>query len=390
VTLADRVAARHFRRLRRRRRATADGRLTTFAGRLAVLRDVVVDFARCTGRPGGEPLDAVGRLDEGEELYRYQRGFLRLPGSRLPALPWRRPHLDRPQLQDVLDTLVTDGAAPGAAPADPTPHMLVLRFEYANFFHVMTDWYNVFLARRFLGRPAARVVLADGHPATPLDEAWRTLFGDVRRIASFAGGACRLDTLVLTTLGWDSPLHDFDAWALPLADDFRRFVLGAHGLPADAPRPPGPLRVTLVTREDYPAHSRSGPGTVQRKFANAPEMTKALASTPGVMARAVALEALGLREQLALVLDTDVLVGMHGAGLVHALFLPPGAGIVELYPAYVSTRLRHFRRLAAWRGLAYRRWRNRDPAREHPGHRTEIPPAVLVEEVRRCAAEAAR
>ncbi len=89
-------------------------------------------------------------------------------------------------------------------------------------------------------------------------------------------------------------------------------------------------------------------------------------------------------------LETDVLVGMHGAGLVHALFLPAWAGVVELYPAYQSTRLRHFRRLAAWRGLAYRRWRNREPAREHPGHRTEIPPQLLVDEVRRCAAEAAR
>jgi capsular polysaccharide biosynthesis protein len=90
-----------------------------------------------------------------------------------------------------------------------------------------------------------------------------------------------------------------------------------------------------------------------------------------------------VREQVTLASNTDVLVGMHGAGLVHALFLPPWAGIVELYPAYCSTRLRHFRRLAAWRGLAYRRWRNRDPACEQPDHRTEIPPAVLAEEVRR-------
>jgi len=389
VTLADRVVARHFRRLRRRRRATADGRLTTFAGQMAVLRDVVVDFARCTGRPGGEPLDQIAHLDEGDENYRFHPEFLRLPGARRPSLPWQRPRLDRPQIQDVLATLVTEGeAAPTAI--ERTPHLLVLRYEYANFFHVMTDWYNVFLAQRFLGLPSARVVLADGHPATPLDEGWRTLFGDVRRIATFPRAACRFDTLVLTTLGWDSPLLDFDAWALPLAEDFRRFVLGAHGVDAEAPRPDGPLRVTLVLREDYRAHAHTGAGTVPRKFANADAMTKALAAMPGVTVRAVAFETLSMREQLALAIDTDVLVGMHGAGLAHALFLPPWAGVVELYPAYQSTRLRHFRRLAAWRGLAYRRWRNRDPAREHPHHRTEIPPDVLVEEVRRCALEAAR
>jgi hypothetical protein len=33
-----------------------------------------------------------------------------------------------------------------------------------------------------------------------------------------------------------------------------------------------------------------------------------------------------LREQLQLVAHTDLLVGMHGAGLAHGLFLPPHAG----------------------------------------------------------------
>jgi hypothetical protein len=84
------------------------------------------------------------------------------------------------------------------------------------------------------------VILADGHPATSLDAGWRTLFGDVRRIARFERRPHRLDTLVLTTLGWDSPMLDFDAWALPLAEDFRRFVLEAHGLATDALRPSGP------------------------------------------------------------------------------------------------------------------------------------------------------
>ena len=389
MTVEERVAARYFRRLRRRRRATADGRLTSYAGRMAVLRDVVVDFTRCTGRPGGEPLDEVQGLDADAGQYRFHPGFLRLPGTRLPALPWRRPRLARRQLQEILATLVTAGE-PVAAPLEPVPHLLVRRYEYANVFHVVSDWYNVFLARRFLGLPAARVLLADGHPATPLDEGWRTLFGDVRRIGACPRGAGRLDTLVLTALGWDSPLLDFDAWALPLAEDFRRYVLGAHTLAADAPRPAGPLRVTLVLREDYRAHAGSVEGRMQRKLANAPELKKALAAMPGVAARVVAFEELSVREQLAIALETDVLVGMHGAGLVHALFLPPWAGIVELYPAYQSTRLRHFRRLAAWRGLAYRRWRNRDPAREHPGHRTEVPPAALVDAVRRCAAEVVR
>jgi hypothetical protein len=138
VNLGERVAARHFRWLRRHGRATADGRLTTFAGRLALLRDVVVDFSRCAGRPGGEPLEGLGWMDKHEEEYRFQPGFLRLPGTQMPTISWRQPRLDRPQLHALLSALANDGDV-GAAPADPTPHLLVLRDEYANVFHVMAD-----------------------------------------------------------------------------------------------------------------------------------------------------------------------------------------------------------------------------------------------------------
>ena len=70
------------------------------------------------------------------------------------------------------------------------------------------------------------------------------------------------------------------------------------------------------------------------------------------------------------------------------LFLPAWAGVVELFPAYQATRTRHFRSLAQWRRLFHVHWQNRDPAREHAGYRTEVPPAVVVDAVRRDAARA--
>ena len=114
----------------------------------------------------------------------------------------------------------------------------------------------------------------------------------------------------------------------------------------------------------------------------------ALQALGDVVVRVATFEELALREQLALVVDTDVLVGMHGAGLTHALFLPASAGVVELFPISQSPRTRHFRSLARWRRLFYVRWQNRDPAREHADHRTEVPPAVVVDAVRRYAARA--
>ena len=387
MSAPDAATARYFRRLRRRRRASADGRLETFAGAFAVLREVIVDFARCSGRAGGEPPESVAGLDEAAELYRFAPGFLRLDGLRRPRLPWRRPRLQRPQLRTLLATLATDGASP-AAPRLAGPRLLVLRYEYANFFHVVTDWYNAFLVQRFLDLPSVSVILADGHPATPLDAGWPTLFGDVTRISTLMPRAARFERLVLPPLGWDSALLAHRARALPLAEDFRRFVLGAHRLTVDAPRRPGPLRVTLVRRDDYRAHARSRPGQLRRKLANEAALVAALQALGDVVVRVATFEELALREQLALVVDTDVLVGMHGAGLTHALFLPASAGVAELFPISQSPRTRHFRSLARWRRLFYVRWQNRDPGREHADHRTEVPPAVVVDAVRRYAARA--
>jgi len=54
------------------------------------------------------------------------------------------------------------------------------RREYANLYHTMSDWYNVFLLSRFFdatSSPAAvSVLLIDSHPAGPLDHAWNVLF----------------------------------------------------------------------------------------------------------------------------------------------------------------------------------------------------------------------
>lgn len=61
-------------------------------------------------------------------------------------------------------------------------------------------------------------------------------------------------------------------------------------------------------------------------------------------------------EQLRLVLVTDVLVGMHGAGLTHALFLPPHAGLIEFFPSRRAHQNEHFRRIALNHKLKYLRW----------------------------------
>src|SRR5207245_1101150 len=179
-----------------------------------------------------------------------------------------------------------------------------------------------FLVQRFLGLPSVRIVLADGHLAAPLDDGWCALFGDVRRLATFTG-VHRLDTLVLSPLGWDSSLLDFDAWALPLVDDFRRFVLAAHGLPTAAGRRPATPRVSLVLREDYRAHDPSAAGDGRPQSGNGPDPCATSGASP------------------------------PGAGW------PIAAGRTATRPASIPTTARRFRRPSWWtKSVAARRRRD--------------------------------
>jgi capsular polysaccharide biosynthesis protein len=73
--------------------------------------------------------------------------------------------------------------------------------------------------------------------------------------------------------------------------------------------------------------------------------------------RGVQLELLPFTEQLRLVGETDILLGMHGAGLSHMLFLPRHGALIEFEPIGQGENM-HFAELALWRRLVYSRWRN--------------------------------
>lgn len=58
-----------------------------------------------------------------------------------------------------------------------------------------------------------------------------------------------------------------------------------------------------------------------------------------------------LRDQIITIRNTDILVGVHGAGLAHAMFLPPGSALVEIFPREYSEK--GYRNLAKLRDLHY-------------------------------------
>lgn len=122
-------------------------------------------------------------------------------------------------------------------------------------------------------------------------------------------------------------------------------------LESEQPRDRKVVTVTVVDRKKAASAGRS--------IENIDELVEALNALPRshsaqagqlrIQARAVDFVDLSFREQLALVRRTDVLVGAHGAGLTHALFLPPGAHLIE----YATGGGNHFDNLARYSGVRY-------------------------------------
>ena len=67
-----------------------------------------------------------------------------------------------------------------------------------------------------------------------------------------------------------------------------------------------------------------------------------------------------LRFQLLIISKTDILIGMHGAGLTYAVLMEQGSGLLELVPNYWSPSLLHFEKIAISRDINYIRWYNED------------------------------
>lgn len=108
---------------------------------------------------------------------------------------------------------------------------------------------------------------------------------------------------------------------------------------------------------------------IDRLILNEAELGEALGNTYGLPVRSVRMEDMGLAEQIAILRNTVIAVGMHGSALILSIFLPPGALLVELYPyAVPKDNYTPYKTLAGLSGfrLAYRSWNNTHPANNYP------------------------
>ncbi|KAK9089814.1 hypothetical protein Scep_028896 [Stephania cephalantha] len=311
---------------------------------------------------GGERLESViGRAEE-EELPSFEFGAFDVVGSvgrgrklvddgfldRFVA----EGAVDRHTMRRLIDSIrVVGGEDFHCDQWIEEPTLLVTRFEYANLFHTVTDWYSAYIASKVTGLPnRPNVIFVDGHCKAPLEETWEALFSSVRYAKSFSGSVC-FRHVILSPLGYETalfkgltevidckgaPAHEL--WQNP--DDQRTARLSEFG---------------EMIRAAF-AHPRHG-GKVESRLSNEQEVFDSLKSWVGKNLKCKAnlvnglFAHMSLKEQVRAIQDASVIIGAHGAGLTHIVAATPETVILEI----ISSQYRrpHFALISQWRGLEY-------------------------------------
>ena len=364
--------------------------LISYVGEFVRVKGVRLNISGLRGARGGENMDDVINQPENAEYYSYASGFLQLTCHNHSLYTLKRLGGSRNDMNDWLQNieLLNENIAITSEVDYVTRFTVaVIRYEYVNMYHTVAEMYNVFLTALFFGKKPSdvHILWVDGHPKGSLDVVWMTLFSSANRISSLSKPTVFKD-IAWSMVGPHSPIHCHTNKQLLLAKEFRDFFLSRHSIePNEYKLDCSHLTVLFVWRRDYVAHPRNPAGIVSRKISNEQELLDAVESLNSKMpinskmaakiflsVKGIQLDILDMQAQLRLISVTDVLIGMHGAGLTHALFLPSHAALIELFPTYWATG-KHFASMATWRKLHYERWVNSNPANELPNHLTKIP-----------------
>ena len=120
---------------------------------------------------------------------------------------------------------------------------------------------------------------------------------------------------------------------------FRKVVLDTCGLSDADVLSDGyknPRKIVIISRKRYKRHHKDDPSRVERILQNEPELVSALGTQfPEAEVVSIHAEDLSICEQIEYAHSADILVGVHGAGLVHAWWLREDRGLLfEIVPGF--------------------------------------------------------
>ncbi|XP_062585351.1 EGF domain-specific O-linked N-acetylglucosamine transferase-like [Saccostrea cucullata] len=251
---------------------------------------------------------------------------------------------------------------------------LVSRHDLNNLYHTMTLIYNMVVAKFLLRitHSTTVVIFVDAYDEkTVLRELWDTLFQEIVHIKKVSN-ALHFRTLIMVNSGYEGYLSHFRLPRLPLVSEFTQFVANKFEICNKRELNCSSINILIILRQDD-RNQNDSIKVIERKFYNEDRMLSEIKrSLPEHTVRGVRLESFPIKTQFSFIAKTDFLIGIHGAGMTYALFLPEHAGVLELFNANRDTGNLHYRTISKWRNLFYRAWQNYRMKDEFPNFRTRF------------------
>lgn len=278
----------------------------------------------------------------------------------------------------IFDNFIDLGASekvremPAAADSDSRNFTLLLKREgHANTWHSLMEIMTMMLTFDVLrmapdpARPGqayysfpedmanTQVVVLDHTDEGPYYDLWRFASDHpVLRLSDFIAQSkstpALLDHIIIPMAGAANPQWQNDWTVEPcssgqLLETFSKRVLDFYKIQKDPtdPSADSAIAVTFIDRKHRRLKDQESLLDSLRQKFNGQHVT----------IQAVDLAAIPFKEQLQVVRDTDVLVGVHGAGLTHELFLRKGSAVVEILPPDLDHK--GFRNMANMLGHDY-------------------------------------
>ncbi|CAH8624059.1 unnamed protein product [Schistosoma curassoni] len=359
--------------------------LYDFGVNVVVFKNVFIDPSKVVGAIGGEDPMKVANQPESYELLEFQYGFIKTSV---------KPNIKKEQLRSYETNVITflkSVEVLDSMNLDTTNIykekivFLITRVEYANLYHTMTDWYNTYLTMKLLNLSINNIhlLITDGHPIGNLDEVWYQLFnysisriGAYRQITNYIhhnntnllpilpmnkNYLLHIHKLVIIPYGYSSPLYvDKPLLSNMYIEEFRQFLLQSYHynmndnlcykhIVTNYQLP----QIIIISRRNYIAHPRNINGHISRKINNELQLLNQLKQLGFTNSLIIDFINLTISEQLNLIINTDILIGMHGAGLTYSLLLSNTSMLIELFPNYCCINNQHFIKFTKLRHIDY-------------------------------------
>ena len=217
-------------------------------------------------------------------------------------------------------------------------------------YHTLTDWWNAFFVMP--PKEKVRLVFLDGHAKGNLDSVWEHMFGEFTYVQHLPKGGVCFEKAIFIPAGYSSALFPDMSMRLRcprqiLADEFSNHVLKSFNLQS-LQRKPG--KIVIIDRKPYVAHPRSKPENTQRILGNLGDLRKRLLKIKRVTSvEVLRLETMTFEEQLRAIREARILIGNHGAGLSHLMFMDRKSDVLELTVDYYD----FFIYLCEWKGVQH-------------------------------------